>query len=88
MNVDDMDYDQAMAEIELLAWESRLPDLPKNQEVLLVEGEMTEGSLKRVKEFVERRVMGGSKAQEVLVIEGDCRFEMVGGIKVVEEIIP
>lgn len=59
------------AEQAMLAWESNLPDLPAKQEVLLIEGRLSDIAFERIKAFVERRVMGGSKAQEVLVIEGD-----------------
>lgn len=77
--------DVLQAEIEMLAWESQLPDHSVANPVLtMTGGKITEGAKQRIKEFMEDRKRGIGH-DEILVLEAESpnvHFEIhdVGGI--------
>ena len=79
------ELERLQAEIEMLAWESQLPDHPVTNPVLTATGgKLTDGAKQRIKEFMEERNRGIGH-DEILILEAespDVHFEIhdVGGI--------
>ena len=59
------------AELDMLAWESQLPDPPTITRILTVTGGViTEESMERLRQYVQNQMIGGCKCGQGVVLEG------------------